>query len=128
MPGLDRPALRVDGVPAIGAVGVYDGFPFGGPFTSGGAKVLQVGETRVPDIGEDGTSVRSLATIAADIEQGDSGGPLLSTAGHVMGIVFAKSSTTADVGYTMTPAQFRSVVAASPSYTAAVSSGACTKG
>jgi S1-C subfamily serine protease len=126
--GLDRPALPVDDVPSVGTTGVIDGFPFGGPFTSGGARVLQVGETRVPDIGGGGSSTRSLETVAADVEQGNSGGPLLTTAGHVMGIVFAKSSTTADVGYAMTPTQFRTVVSHAPAYRTAVSSGACTKG
>ena len=128
VPGLGRRALPIDRTPTVGTTGVIDGFPFGGPFTSGGAKVLQVGETRVPDVDGGGTSVRSLATVAADVEQGNSGGPLLSTAGHVLGIVFAKSSTTADIGYTMTPAQFDKVVGHAPSYRTAVSSGACTKG
>jgi S1-C subfamily serine protease len=128
VPGLGRPALAVDSTPAVGTTGVIDGFPFGGPFSSGGAKVLQVGETRVPDVAGSGTSVRSLATVAADVEQGNSGGPLLSTAGHVLGIVFAKSSTTADIGYAMTPTQFDKVVGHAASYRTAVSSGACTKG
>jgi len=75
-----------------------------------------------------GSTVRSLATLAADVEQGNSGGPLLTTGGHVIGIVFAKSSTTADVGYAMTPAQFRAVAEHAPGDTRAVSSGACTKG
>lgn len=125
--GLDRPTLTVDGVPSVGTTAVVDGFPFGGPFTSGGAKVLQVGETRVPDLDGSGSTVRSLATVAADVEQGNSGGPLLTASGHVIGIVFAKSSTTADIGYAMTPAQFRTVVRKAPGYRTAVSSGACTK-
>ncbi len=128
VPGLARPALPIDGVPGVGTTGVIDGFPFGGPFTSGGARVLQVGATRVPDSNGSGTHIRSLATLAADVEQGDSGGPLLSGSGHVLGIVFAKSSTTSDVGYAMTPAQFTRVVQAAPSYRTRVSTGACTKG
>lgn len=125
--GLDRPALPIDPVPAIGTTGVIDGYPFGGPFSTGGAKVLQVGTTEVPDVSGGGTSPRSLETLAADVEQGNSGGPLLTTAGHVIGIVFAKSSTTADLGYAMTPKQFGGVVAKAPSLTSAVSSGACTR-
>lgn len=128
VPHLDRPALPLDGVPAVGTKGVVDGFPFGGPFTSGGAEVLQVGDTRVPNVEGNGSSVRSLATLAADVEQGNSGGPLLTTGGHVIGIVFAKSSTTRDIGYAMTPAQFRGVVDHAPADTRTVSSGACTKG
>jgi S1-C subfamily serine protease len=82
----------------------------------------------VPNAEGSGSSVRSLATLAADVEQGNSGGPLLTATGHVIGIVFAKSSTTANIGYAMTPAQFRSVVAQAPGDTKPVSSGACTKG
>lgn len=128
VPHLGRPALPLDGVPAVGTKAVVDGFPFGGPFTSGGAEVLQVGDTRVPNVEGGGSSVRSLETLAADVEQGNSGGPLLTTTGHVIGIVFAKSSTTADIGYAMTPTQFRAVAEHAPGDTRAVSSGACTKG
>ncbi len=128
VPHLGRPALPLDGVPSVGTKAVVDGFPFGGPFTSGGAEVLQVGDTRVPDVEGSGSTVRSLATLAADVEQGNSGGPLLTTAGHVIGIVFAKSSTTADIGYAMTPTQFRAVAEHAPADTRVVSSGACTKG
>lgn len=126
--GLGRPALPVDGEPSVGTTGVIDGFPFGGPFSSSGASVLQVGLTEVPDVADTGTSARHIATLAANVQQGDSGGPLLSKAGHVLGIVFAKSSTTADLGYAMTPAQFGSVAHRSPSLSRSVSSGACTRG
>jgi S1-C subfamily serine protease len=127
VPGLGRSALPVDGDPSVGTTGVVDGFPFGGPFTSSGAKVLQVGVTGVPNATGGGTSERHIETLAADIEQGDSGGPVLTRSGHVMGIVFAKSSTTTDLGYAMTPSQFRTVVAKAASLTRTVSSGACTR-
>jgi S1-C subfamily serine protease len=90
--------------------------------------VLSVSEERVHDVTGSGTSVRSLATLAADVEQGDSGGPLLSKQGRVLGIVFAKSATTADVGYAMTPPQFAGIVRGASGYRDPVSSGACSRG
>lgn len=128
VPGLSVPVLQVGPPPEPGNTGVVDGYPFGGPFTSSGARVLSVGDKRVRDVTGGGSSVRHLATLAADIEQGDSGGPLLSTAGTVLGIVFAKSATTEDVGYAMTPAEFRDVVDDAPDLRRPVSSGACSRG
>jgi len=128
VPDLEAPVLEVGPPPSSGDTGVVDGYPFGGPFTSSGARVLTVSNERVRDVTGGGSSVRHLATLAADIEQGDSGGPLLSTAGTVLGIVFAKSATTEDVGYAMTPAEFRDVVDRATRFTEPVSSGACSRG
>jgi S1-C subfamily serine protease len=128
VPGLAAPVLRVGAPPDTGATGVVQGYPFGGPFTSSGARVLSVSEERVHDVVGDGSTVRSLATLAADVEQGDSGGPLLSKRGTVLGIVFAKSATTSDVGYAMTPRQFSGIVREAADYRDPVSSGACVRG
>jgi S1-C subfamily serine protease len=90
--------------------------------------VLSVADERVRNVTGGGSSVRHLATLAADIEQGDSGGPLLSRSGTVIGIVFAKSATTEDVGYAMTPAEFADEVDRARDYGEPVSSGACSRG
>lgn len=126
--GLDASTLRIAASPAVGTTGVVAGYPFGGPFTEGGARVLQTGSVSVPDIAGGGRTERDIAAIAADVEQGNSGGPLLSTGGDVIGIVFAKSTSQSDLGYAMTPAEFRGVVDRAPSLTAAVSTGACSRG
>jgi S1-C subfamily serine protease len=128
VPGLTAPVLKVGPSPDTGTTGVVDGYPFGGPFTSSGARVLSASDERVHDVTGSGSSVRSLVTLAADVEQGDSGGPLLSKQGEVLGIVFAKSATTADVGYAMTPRQFSGVVRKAADYEDPVSSGACVRG
>jgi S1-C subfamily serine protease len=128
VPGLAVPVLKVAGTPSTGATGVVDGYPFGGPFSSSGARVLSLSDERVHDVTGSGSSLRSLATLAADVEQGDSGGPLLSKQGTVLGIVFAKSATTADVGYAMTPKQFAGIVRGASGFKDPVSSGACVRG
>ncbi|WP_375388508.1 MarP family serine protease [uncultured Amnibacterium sp.] len=127
VPGLDARPLAVAPSPAVGDEGVVAGYPFGGPFTEGGAKVVQVGQVVVPDAVGGGRTARSIAALAADVEQGNSGGPLLSPGGRVIGLVFAKSTSTADLGYAMTPDEFGDLADRAPSLTAAVSTGACSR-
>lgn len=124
--GLTAATLSVAPSPAVGDRGVVAGYPFGGPFTEGGAEVVQTGAVTVPDISGGGRTSRQIAALAADVEQGDSGGPLLTSDGKVIGIVFAKSTSRSDLGYAMTPAEFSGVVSRSSSLTAAVSTGSCS--
>jgi S1-C subfamily serine protease len=124
--GLKAATLRIAPSPAVGDTGVVAGYPFGGPFTEGGAEVVQTGAVTVPDVSGGGRTSRQIAALAADVEQGNSGGPLLTTGGRVIGIVFAKSTNRTDLGYAMTPAEFGGVVDRAPSLTAAVSTGACS--
>ncbi len=124
--GLAARPLAVAASPAVGDEGVVAGYPFGGPFTEGGAKVVQTGEVSVPDVVGKGRTSRAIAAIAADVEQGNSGGPLLTPSGRVIGLVFAKSTSQTDLGYAMTPDEFGAVVRRAPSLASAVSTGACS--
>jgi S1-C subfamily serine protease len=126
--GLKASPLAIASSPGVGDRGVVAGYPFGGPFTEGGARVVQSGEVTVPDVSGGGRTARSIAAIAADVEQGDSGGPLLTPTGRVIGLVFAKSTSQSGLGYAMTPAEFGSVVGRASSLTSAVSTGACSTG
>jgi S1-C subfamily serine protease len=126
--GLSARSLVVAPSPAVGDEGVVAGYPFGGPFTEGGAKVVQTGQVSVPDIVGSGRTARDIAALAADVEQGDSGGPLLSPSGKVIGVVFAKSTSQADLGYAMTPAEFGAVAKRASSLSGAASTGTCTTG
>lgn len=110
---------------AVGAVGAVQGYPYGGPLTSGGARVLAVDTAKVPDIhGQPGTE-RELYALAAVVRPGNSGGPLLTTDGKVAGIVFARAESSPDLGYAMTQAELAPVVAKASALTSTVSSGAC---
>ena len=126
VPGLSASPLRIAPSPAVGDEGVVAGYPFGGPFTEGGARVVQTGQVQVPDVTGGGRTARSIAALDADVEQGNSGGPLLTPGGRVIGLVFAKSTGTKDLGYAMTPEEFDSLVERSPSLTARVSTGSCS--
>ena len=126
--GLKASALTVAAAPTIGTTGVIAGYPLGGPFSEGGARVVASGAESVPDIGGGGRTSRQIAAISGDVEPGNSGGPLLSTSGRVIGLVFAKSTAHSNLGYAMTPDEFGAVVARSSSLTSTVSTGACSAG
>jgi uncharacterized membrane protein required for colicin V production len=126
--GLRAPTLGLGGPLAVGDDAVIDGYPYGGPFTTGGAQVLARSTENVENIYGTARTNRELYTLAADIEPGNSGGPLLEANGTIAGIVFAKSSTDTDLGYAMTDALLAPVVQRAPGLTAAASSGTCVKG
>lgn len=119
--------LAIGRTPSSGEAGVVAGYPFGGPFTTGGARVLRTGTVVVPDAVGDGSHPRAIASIAADVEQGDSGGPLLSARGAVLGVVFARSTASDDLGYAITSQEFRRLVGRAPGLGTTVSTGACAE-
>jgi uncharacterized membrane protein required for colicin V production len=126
--GLSAPTLALGATLSVGDDAVVDGYPYGGPFTSGGAQILAHSTENVQNIYSTGRTTRDLYTLAADIEPGNSGGPLLAQNGTIAGIVFAKSSTDADLGYAMTDALLAPVVQQAAGLSNATSSGACVKG
>jgi uncharacterized membrane protein required for colicin V production len=126
--GLSAPTLALGNPLAVGDDGVVDGYPFGGPFTTGGAQVLARSVENVENIYGTARTSRELYTLAADIEPGNSGGPLLEKNGSIAGIVFAKSSTDANLGYAMTDTVLAPVVQQAAGLSAPISSGTCVKG
>jgi S1-C subfamily serine protease len=126
--GLREPTLTLSAPLTTGSTAVVDGYPYGGPFTSGGAKVLAKGNESVQNIYGTQRSIRELYTLAAKIEPGNSGGPLLAGNGTIAGIVFAKSANDPNLGYAMTDTMLKPVVQQAPSLNATVSSGNCIKG
>ncbi|MDP9028015.1 MAG: MarP family serine protease [Actinomycetota bacterium] len=126
--GLSAPALALSAPLGVGSKGVVDGYPYGGPFTTGGAQVLAKSDESVQNIYSTKRTIRELYTLAAEIEPGNSGGPLLAGDGRIAGIVFAKSADDANLGYAMTDTLLDPVVKGAPTMTSAVSSGTCVKG
>lgn len=126
--GLDAAALPIVSTLGVGSPAVVQGYPGGGPFTSGSAQVLSEGTVPVPDIYDASSTPRDIYALAAVVRPGNSGGPLLTTTGEVAGIVFARSDTDDNVGYAMTPAELEPVMAQMGALSAPVASGSCTRG
>jgi len=137
-PAKDLAVIAVNGMPtaplplvdnlARGTVGVVDGYPYGGPFTTKPAKVLSVSTTAVDDIYGTPAGDREIYTLAADVREGNSGGPLLSEDGAVAGVVFAKSADVENVGYALTMTELSPVAVQAVGLTATVQSGTCVRG
>jgi len=126
-PGLDAPALPLASTLDAGTDAAIEGYPYGGPFTSGAANVISVTRPAVPDIYSDTRNQREVYTLAADIREGNSGGPLLTLDGSVAGVVFARSSDRADVGYAMTMLELEPVTNQAAGLTETVSTGSCIR-
>ncbi len=128
VPGLDTPALQLSDNLAPGGVGVAAGYPFGGPFVADPATVIALGPLMLQETTSQAPSTREVYTLASDIQQGESGGPLISDTGHVVGIVFAKSAHTTNVGYALGMHEVAPVVGQAAALSTAVSSGDCVRG
>lgn len=110
---------------SVGDSAVVQGYPYGGPFTSGSAGVIDVSTTMVPDSYGRGGADREVYSLAAVVRPGNSGGPLLTTDGEVAGVVFARAETSPDVGFAMTNAELRPVADQAAALTSPVSTGQC---
>jgi len=123
--GLTAPPLPLGDTLTAGTDAAVQGYPYGGPFTSGAARVMQVGTAQVDDIYGTATHPREVYTLAADVRQGNSGGPVLTLDGTVVGVVFARSADRESVGFAMTMAELDPVASEAAGLSDSVSSGSC---
>lgn len=103
------------------------GYPEDGPLVvrPGGVAASLTAEGR--NIYGQGYVVRRVYQIDADVEPGNSGGPLVASDGEVVGVVFSRSTVTADVGYALASPGVLSRVEQAEHREAPVSTGACTE-
>jgi len=125
VPGLDAAALPLASTLSPDTDAAFEGYPYGGPFSSAGANVISVTSPNVADIYGTSRTPREVYTLAADIREGNSGGPLLTLDGSVAGVVFARDADTANVGYAMTMAELEPVTNRAAGLTDPVSPGDC---
>lgn len=85
-----------------GTLSVALGFPGGGSFRAKPSIVSDKIRVVSKDIYGQNQTERQVYVLRSDIEEGNSGGPLLDKTGKVIGVIFARSSTYAGVGYALT--------------------------
>ncbi|MEE9094486.1 MarP family serine protease [Pseudarthrobacter phenanthrenivorans] len=133
----DLAVLAVDNLPTQplplsrdlpgGSQAAFAGYPHGGPFQSKPATVQDIATVLVPDIYGNNPSPEDIYRLAGDVQPGNSGGPLLTTDGQVAGVVFAKATSDAEVGFAITMNDVDPVAQQAPSLSSPVSSGQCIK-
>lgn len=126
VPGLHAPTLHFQHNGSRGDEAVVAGFPQGGPYHLGAARIRDTIDARGPDIYERQQVTREVFSLYADVEPGNSGGPLLAPDGNVYGVVFAKSLDDAQTGYALTANEVAPDVTAGQRSTDSVSTGSCT--
>ncbi|HEY8754686.1 MAG TPA: trypsin-like peptidase domain-containing protein, partial [Arthrobacter sp.] len=108
-----------------GSPAAFAGYPHGGPFSSKPATVRDITSVLVPDIYGNNPAPEDIYRLAGDVQPGNSGGPLLTTNGQVAGVIFAKATSDADVGFALTMEDLQPVVSQAAGLSSPVSSGQC---
>ena len=123
--GLSGPYLRFDRNGHARQAAAVLGYPQDGPYNVQAARIRGEQRLRSPDIYGNGTFVREVFSLRGLVRPGNSGGPLVSSAGRVLGLIFAASVTDGDTGYALTASQVSDAAAAGLTRTATVGTGAC---
>jgi S1-C subfamily serine protease len=126
VPGLPERALPFAQAPArTGADAIIMGFPGGGPFYVGAARVRDRGEISGPDFRNTHTVLRDVYALNGIVRAGNSGGPLFATDGSVLGVVFASAIDDPNTGYALTAEQVADAARAGEKATTEVGTGPC---
>jgi S1-C subfamily serine protease len=108
-----------------GSPAAFAGYPHGGPFQSRPATIQDITTVLVPDIYGSNPSPEEIYRLAGNVQPGNSGGPLLTTDGQVAGVIFAKATSDAEMGFAITMDDLNPVASQAASLNAPVSSGQC---
>lgn len=125
---LDAAPLPTAGTVPGNTAAAFAGYPLGGPLQVRPATVLSTGPLLVPDITGGPKTALDVYQLAGNVQSGNSGGPLLDRDGRVVGVVFAKATSTDNVGFALTMEEAGPVIAAAPHLDSAVPSGSCKVG
>jgi S1-C subfamily serine protease len=126
VPGLSEPALPFTPETAdSGDDAIIMGYPGGGPFYVGPARVRDRGEISGPDFRNTETVVRDVYALYGIVRAGNSGGPLFATDGSVLGVVFASAIDDPNTGYALTALQVADAARQGSTAMAEVGTGPC---
>jgi hypothetical protein len=114
----DKTGQPRDGVAVLG-------YPQDGPYDVQPARIRSEQRLRSPNIYGEGTVIRQVYSVRGLVRPGNSGGPIVSSAGDVMGVVFAASVTDQETGYALTAAQVARSASVGLASTGEVSTGTC---
>jgi S1-C subfamily serine protease len=101
------------------------GYPQDGPYDVQVGRIRAEQRLQSPDIYGDGSVIRSVFSLRGLVRPGNSGGPIVSSAGDVVGVVFAASVTDPDTGYALTAEQVGRSAASGVSGSDEVGTGDC---
>ena len=101
------------------------GYPQDGPYDVQPGRIRAEQRLRSPNIYNRGTVIREVYSLRGLVRPGNSGGPIVSSAGDVVGVVFAASVTDDETGYALTADQVSQSAATGVTNDAEVSTGDC---
>jgi S1-C subfamily serine protease len=126
VPGMETLPLSFTAEPAdAGDDAIIMGYPGGGPFYVGAARVRDRGEISGPDFRNTQTVVRDVYALFGTVRSGNSGGPLFATDGSVLGVVFASAIDDPDTGYALTGPEVAEAATVGSTARAEVGTGPC---
>jgi S1-C subfamily serine protease len=126
VPGLPQVPLSFAAQPVdTGADAIIMGYPGGGPFFVGAARVRDRGEISGPNFRNTGTVTRDVYALYGTVRAGNSGGPLFDPEGHVLGVVFASAITDPNTGYALTVSEVANAATQGATAQARVDTGPC---
>jgi S1-C subfamily serine protease len=126
VPDLPQVPLRFTPEPAdTGADAIIMGYPGGGDFFVGPARVRDRVEISGPDFRDTRTVVRDVYALFGDVRAGNSGGPLFAPDGSVLGVVFASAIDDPSTGYALTAQQVADAARTGSTAQAEVGTGPC---
>ncbi len=114
----DLSAQASDGVAILG-------YPLDGPYNVQPGRIRSEQKLRSPNIYGKGAVIREVFSVRGLVRPGNSGGPIVSSAGDVVGVVFAASVTDQDTGYALTADQVEDSAMFGRQGTDPVSTGNC---
>ena len=125
-PDLTVRALTFSDSAARGDSVVVMGYPENGGLEATPARIRDELVAPGNDIYGEGSVVREVLSLRANVRPGNSGGPVVNKDGQVVGVVFAASLDQDDTGYAMTSRQVTSAVAEGLTADKPVSTGPCS--